>query len=72
MALEGDETQLVNASEQGHFAVVKFLVEKGANVNKVCSELVDGKTRIRTALKMAKKKEHEEVIKYLKLKGAKN
>lgn len=68
----GDETPLINASEQGHIGVVKFLVEKGADVNKVCSELIDGKTRVRTALKMAEKYRHENVVKYLKSKGATN
>jgi ankyrin repeat protein len=68
----GDETPLINASEQGHLNVVKFLVEKGADVNKVCTELYNGKTRVRTALKMAEKKGHNSVVQYLKSKGAKN
>ena len=68
----GDETPLIRASEQGHLSIVKFLVEKGADVNKVCEEMVDDKRRIRTALKMAKKKDHDDVLKYLISKGANN
>jgi ankyrin repeat protein len=68
----GDETPLINASEQGHLDIVTFLVEKGADVNKVCSELHNGKTRVRTALKVAEEYGHEDVIRYLKSKGARN
>lgn len=71
--VHGDETPLINASEQGHLDVVKFLVGEGADVNKVCTErLHDGSIRVRTALKMAEKKEHNSVAQYLKSKGAKN
>ena len=68
----GDETPIINASEQGDLDVVKFLVEQGADVNKVCTELYNGKTRIRTALKMAEKNGHDDVVSYLTSKGAKN
>lgn len=67
----GDETPLISASEQGHLSTVKFLVEQGADVNKICKEkMQDGSIRIRTALKMAKKKGNDEVIKYLMSRGA--
>ena len=67
----GDETPLINASEHGYLSIVKFLVEKGADVNKECKEKIqDGSIRVRTALKMAKKKGHDEVVTYLKDKGA--
>ncbi|WP_273567451.1 ankyrin repeat domain-containing protein [Maribacter halichondriae] len=68
--VKGDETPLISASEQGHLKTVEFLVENGADVNKECKEMVDGKMRICTALKMAKEKEHDEVVKYLLQKGA--
>jgi len=68
----GDETPLINASEQGHLGIVKFLIEQGADVNKVCTEqLHDGTTRVRTALKMARKKGHTTITDYLESKGAK-
>jgi len=66
----GDETPLMNASEKGYLPIVKYLVDKGADVNKVCKEEHDGKIRVRTALKMAKKKGHDEVVEYLKQNGA--
>jgi len=67
----GDETPLINASEQGHLKVVKYLVNKGAEVNKVCTEKrKNGKTRVRTALKMAERNGHDAVIAYLKSQGA--
>jgi len=68
--VKGDETPLINASEQGHLQTVEFLVENGADVNKECKEEVDGKIRVRTALKMAKMKGHDEVVTYLVKKGA--
>lgn len=66
----GDETPLIGASEQGYLDIVKYLVNKGAEVNKICIEEVDGKTRVRTALSMAKLKGHDAVVKYLINKGA--
>lgn len=66
----GDEVPLIGASEQGHLEVVKYLVSKGADVNKVCKEKHNGKIRVRTALKMAKKKGHDEIVEYLKQNGA--
>lgn len=69
----GDETPLIQASVQGHLDIVTFLVENGADVNKVCSErLLNGKTRVRTALIMAEQNGHDHVTRYLKLKGARN
>ncbi|MEM8507005.1 MAG: ankyrin repeat domain-containing protein [Bacteroidota bacterium] len=70
--VKGDETPLINASEQGHLDIVKFLVEKGADVNKVCTERIDGKTRVRTALIMAEKKGHSAVVEYLRSQGARD
>ena len=64
------KTPLIAASEQGYLKTVKFLVEQGADVNKECKELVDGKIRVRTPLNMAKLKGHDEVEKYLIQKGA--
>ncbi len=68
--VKGDETPLISASEQGHLKTVEFLVENGADVNKECKEEVDGKIRVRTALKMAEMKGHDEVVTYLLSKGA--
>ncbi len=67
----GDEVPLINASEQGHLDVIKYLVAQGANVNKKCTENINGKIRVRTALIMAKKKGHSEIVEYLIAKGAK-
>ncbi|NHF59545.1 hypothetical protein FK220_009350 [Flavobacteriaceae bacterium TP-CH-4] len=63
-----DETPLINASEQGHLSVVKYLVENGADINQSST---DTSGRYRSPLKMAKKKKHTEITKYLKSKGAK-
>ncbi len=69
--VKGDETPLINASEQGNLDVVKYLIAQGAEVNKVCrEELSSGKIRTRTALKMAQRKGHDEVVRYLREKGA--
>ncbi len=66
----GDETPLINASEQGYLTIVKYLINQGADVNKKCVEEVDGKMRVRTALRMAEKKGHDDIVEYLKQKGA--
>lgn len=57
-------TALMMASIQGHLDIVKLLTERGANIN---SRHPDGKT----ALSLAKDKNHKELIDYLISKGAK-
>ncbi|RKN77870.1 ankyrin repeat domain-containing protein [Ulvibacterium marinum] len=65
----GDETPLINASEQGHLEVVKFLVKNSADVNKICTDTSADPPRVRTALKMARKNGHKEVVDYLLANG---
>jgi len=72
--IRGDETPLIAASEQGHLSTVKFLVESGADVNKSSKDenSMNGKPKVRTPLNMAIYNGHDEVVKYLKSKGAIN
>jgi ankyrin repeat protein/beta-lactamase regulating signal transducer with metallopeptidase domain len=70
----GDENPLIHASEGGSADVVRLLLERGANVNaRVWAEFGDGlrvRGEWRTALKMAKRNGHKEVIEILVAAGA--
>ena len=59
------ETPLTQASFQGNLAIVKILVQHGANINKI-------NNFGETALDLAEKKSHTEVAAFLRSKGAKN
>lgn len=56
-------TALINASSKGHLEVVKYLIEKGADIH---AKNNYGKT----ALDMAKDKKNTEVVEYLESKGS--
>ncbi len=55
---EDGDTALINASQYGHFKIVKFLVEQGANIN--IKNINDN-----TALDVAKENEHMKILEYL-------
>ena len=65
MLLKGEYglTALVNASANGHFEIVKYLLQNGADVNATCKYK-------ETTLKVASKKGHLEIVKYLVENGA--
>lgn len=52
------ETPLIRAAHNGHFSTVRFLAEKGANVNAI--DMGDN-----TALHWASMRGHVEIVKYL-------
>ena len=67
--VEGDETPLIAASWNGHFDIVKLLLDEGADPNKYTVEGSFNPER-RSPLKMAKKEGHDEIVDYLKAHGA--
>ena len=67
----GDETPLIRAAWSGHLDVVKYLVEQGADVNKSVRDSYSLNSEKRSALKMARRGNHQKVISYLISKGAK-
>jgi ankyrin repeat protein len=77
----GDENPLIHASEGGQAEVVRFLIGKGTDVNaRVWSEMGNargagagpnrGKGEWRTALSMARRGGHDEVVRILQAAGA--
>lgn len=72
--VNGDENALIHASETGQPAVVRYLIERGANVNaRVWAEFGDGEEsrgEWRTAMSMARRNGHQDVIAILRAAGA--
>lgn len=66
----GDETPLIRAAWSGHLEVVKYLVKKGADVNKSVRDSYSLNSEKRSALKMARRGNHTNVVSYLISKGA--
>lgn len=70
----GDENPLIHASEGGQAEVVRYLLSKGANVNaRVWADHGWGDSRRgewRTALKMARRNRHDDVVRILLAAGA--
>ena len=68
----GDENPLIHASEGGQAEVVRYLLGKGANVNaRVWADHgSDGRGEWRTALKMARRNRHADVVRILVEAGA--
>jgi beta-lactamase regulating signal transducer with metallopeptidase domain len=67
----GDENALIHSSETGQAGVVRLLLERGANVNaRVWADQGDGRGEWRTALSMARRNRHEEVVRILVAAGA--
>jgi ankyrin repeat protein len=61
----------MGAAEGGHLAVVKFLVEKGADIHtRIRNERYNGGSEWRTALSQARKNGHLAVVQYLESLGA--
>jgi ankyrin repeat protein/beta-lactamase regulating signal transducer with metallopeptidase domain len=70
----GDETPLISAAAEGDIAVVRYLVERGANVNAAYNAPMTcrGKTiETRSALTMATCQGNDDIVAYLRSKGAK-
>jgi ankyrin repeat protein len=63
----GDENALIQAATEGHADVVRFLIERGADVN--LQTLADGR-ELRTALRMARRGGFTEVEEILIRAGA--
>ena len=59
---EHDETALISASHSGHFKVVKYLVEKGADVNLAVEANTVRGTELRSPLLSAKTREIREYL----------
>jgi len=74
MVVPSDENALIQAAGEGRLNVVKLLVERGADVNiEVNVQRGDGtalKTEVRSAVRMAAKGRHGDVVSYLLSKGA--
>ena len=71
----GDENALINASGEGHLEIVKILIERGADINEQIDVQISrdtGERELRSALSMARKGSHDEVVSYLLSKGAKD
>ena len=59
------------AAEGGHLEIVRFLVERGADVHtRIYNERIDGGGEWRTALSQARKNRHTRVVQYLESLGA--
>jgi beta-lactamase regulating signal transducer with metallopeptidase domain len=70
----GDENALIHAAEGGHLNVVKLLVRSGADINARVEAGRDprrGIKDVRTALSMARRGGHDDVVAYLLSIGAK-
>jgi hypothetical protein len=67
--VEGDENALIQASASGELGVVKLLASRGADLNaRVWAGNLDGEYR--TALSMARRRGHMDVVEFLLSQGA--
>ena len=67
--VEGDENALIQASASGELGVVKLLASRGADLNaRVWAGNLDGEYR--TALSMARRRGHQDVVEFLLSQGA--
>jgi ankyrin repeat protein len=83
LVAEGDETALIQASDEGHLDVVKLLVARGADVNLgVWAERTDWDNRnqrlirlgqeLRTPLNRARDEGHRDIVEFLISAGARD
>jgi ankyrin repeat protein len=73
LAVEGDENPLMGAAEQGHVEIVKFLIDKGADIHTRIWTVRGGRPdqgEWRTALSQARRNGHLAVVRYLESLGA--
>jgi beta-lactamase regulating signal transducer with metallopeptidase domain len=66
----GDETPLINAARAGHIDIVRYLVERGADVNLAVPSDSVPFSKIRSPLSEAIKHRRDDVILYLRTRGA--
>jgi beta-lactamase regulating signal transducer with metallopeptidase domain len=66
----GDETPLINAARAGHIDIVRYLIERGADVNLAVPSDSVPFSKIRSPLSEATKHQREDVIQYLRARGA--
>lgn len=66
----GDETPLINAARAGHLEIVRYLVERGADVNLAVPSDSVAFAQIRSPLSEATKHRREDVVEYLRARGA--
>ena len=63
----GDETPLINAAQAGSLPIVTYLVEHGADVNR---EVVANPGQMRSPMSEARRHGRNDVVNYLKARGA--
>jgi beta-lactamase regulating signal transducer with metallopeptidase domain len=66
----GDETPLINAARAGHFEIVRYLVERGADVNLTVPSDAVPFAQMRSPLSEATKHRRQDVVEYLRARGA--
>ena len=66
----GDETPLINAARRGQLDVVKYLVERGADVSLAVPASSFPQAEIRSPLSEARKYRRTAVVEYLQSLGA--
>lgn len=72
--IPGDENALIHASELGSAEAVRYLISRGADVNaRVWADWSpDGSGEWRTALRMAQRNRHEDIVQILRAAGARD